>query len=354
MPIWLFIFLFCIVSPAAVLAADTDDLIPPPLDSAEDEATRSIQKNPDKNYISLSVENDSLGGGTDQYYTSGVRLTYFNVNTQVPRVFETLDDDVPGVDINETTSTFYSIGHNIYTPEDISIEQNQSKDRPWAAFLYGSVGMVTALNHHIDELEATIGVVGPEALGKPIQRFVHNHVITSATNPRGWDNQLKFEPGLILSWDRRWPTLLAYDVGDYRFRAVPNVNLSLGNIYTYAGTGVMFTFGPYKGYLQDTPPRVRPAPPGSGYFEVPDQDWSWYTFAGADGRAMARNIFLDGNTFEDSPSVDKKTFVGDLTAGLALAIGDYRLTYSVNMRSKEFYGQDDTSVFGALTLTTKF
>ena len=133
------------------------------------------------------------------------------------------------------------------------------------------------------------------------------------------------------------------------------MNVSLGNVYTYAGSGIMFTFGPYQDTLQDTPPRVKPAMSGTGYFDVPDQDWSWYVFTGFDGRAVARNIFLDGNSFDDnSPSVDKKYLVGDAVAGVAFTLNNYRLSYTANYRTKEFDGQPDDTFFGSLTLTTRF
>jgi hypothetical protein len=316
-------------------------------------ATQSIEGNDTKNYLTLSVENDVLGGGTDQFYTSGVRLTYFNVNTQVPVGFEMLDDHIPTFDINTTTSTSYSIGQNIYTPERIDVAEAQEDDRPWAAFLYGSIGLTTLEDNHIDDIELTLGIVGPEALGEQTQKFIHSHISSSPT-PEGWRNQLDFEPGVILSLQRRWPELLTQKIGGYRFSAEPNINMSLGNIYTYAGTGVMFTFGPDQNLWRDTPTRVRPALPGTGYFETPPHGFGWYTFAGVDGRAVGRNIFLDGNTFTDSPSVDKNYFVGDLTAGAALTYDDYQLTYSLNWRSDEFRNQDASSIFGALTLSTKF
>ena len=299
--------------------------------------TDNIKKNPDRNYISFSHENDKLGGGTDQFYTSGARLTYFNVNTQVPYFFEQIDDHIPSFDVNSTTSTSYSIGQNIFTPQDIGIDSNQDDDRPWAAFLYGSIGLTTSYNNHIDDVELTLGVVGPEALGEQTQKFIHRHVSDSAI-PKGWEHQLDFEPGLIISWQRRWPYSYTYDFGDFSLNAEPNINLSLGNIYTYAGT----------------PPRVRPAVPGTGYFDTPERGWSWYVFAGADGRAVARNIFLDGNTFKDSHSVDKEILVGDLTGGIAFTLGDYRLAYSYNYRTEEFKNQDEASKFGSLTLTYKF
>ena len=310
-------------------------------------------RNKENNYLSLSIENDVLGGGTDKYYTSGARLTWFNADLVVPDAMEKMDDFIPTVDFNSTTGVFYTMGQNIYTPEDLQQRNLQQNDRPYAAFLYGSAGLLTLDDNHIDEFELTLGVVGPEALGEQTQQLVHRH-LTESQLPKGWSNQLDFEPGVIVSVGRRWPQAFRADFGDYRFRAEPNVNVSVGNIYTYAGTGLAMTFGPYQGVLQDTPPRVRPAMPGSGYFETPDQGWSWYAFAGVDGRAVARNIFLDGNTFRDSHSVDKKHFVGDASAGIALTLGRYRMSYAINTRTKEFDDQDDNAVFGSVTLSTRF
>jgi len=326
--------------------------------TTEEDLSERARNAEDKNFISVSIENDSIGGGTDQFYTSGVRLTYFNVNTAVPDIIDDMADVIPTFDLNTTTSTFFTLGQNIYTPENIRLRANQNDDRPWAAFLYGSVGLLSIENNHIDELELTLGVVGPEALGEQSQKLIHRHLSNSPI-PKGWSNQLNFEPGVILSAQRRWPRLLYQDFGGYRLRAVPNINASLGNIYTYAGTGVTFTFGPYyQGSVQDTPPRVRPAMPGSGYFETPitlsGMGWGWHAFAGADVRLVGRNIFLDGNSFESSHSVDKKPLVGDVSAGFALTYDRYRLSYAINARSKEFDGQDGKSVFGSLTLSTRF
>ena len=144
----------------------------------------------------------------------------------------------------------------------------------------------------------------------------------------------------------------------FYLRATPNINASLGNVHTYAGGGLAFTFGPYEDRFQDTPPRVRPAMPGSGYFELPHDHLSWQIFAGIDARAVARNIFLDGNTVADSHSVDKKPFVGDATLGVSFAAPSFgvptRISYSLNARSKEFDGQDSESVFGSVTLSARF
>lgn len=328
-------------------------------ETPQKEAAKAIEKSPYENFLSLSYENDLIGSGKDEYYTSGVRLTYFNVNTPVPWIVDDIAETLPSVETNATTSTFFTLGQNMFTPSDTSTRIADPDDRPYAAWLYGSVGLATLTENHIDEFELTLGVVGPEALGEQTQKFIHTH-ITDSPIPKGWSNQLDFEPGVILSWQRRWPRGFNGDWNvdfghDLRLQAEPNINASIGNIYTYAGTGLMLTFGPYQDSLQDTPPRVRPAPAGTGFFTVPDQKWSWYTFAGVDARAVARNIFLDGNSFDsDSPSVDKRYLVGDAVAGIAFTLYDYRLSYSVNYRTKEFDAQDDDTVFGSVSLTTRF
>ncbi len=354
------LLLSCFAMTFALPAYSQEQAAEPAPDAVEKEAVEQIRKSPYDTFISLSYENDLIGDGEDQYYTNGVRATYFNVNSEVPMLIEDAANAIPGFEINATTSTFYSIGQNLYTPSEIDQRTPDSNDRPYAAWLYGSVGLATLTDDHIDEVELTLGVVGPEALGEQTQKFIHRHV-TDSPIPKGWNTQLDFEPGVVLSWQRRWPRGIGgdwhLDIGDtFRLRAEPSVNVSLGNIYTHAGTGLMFTFGPYQDTLQDTPPRVKPAMSGTGYFDTPEgSNWNWYLFGGVDGRAVARNIFLDGNSFDDdSPSVDKNIFVGDAVVGIAFTLYDYRLSYTANYRTKEFEDQPDDTFFGSITLTTRF
>ena len=101
------------------------------------------------------------------------------------------------------------------------------------------------------------------------------------------------------------------------------------------------------------PPRVRPGLPGSVEFRS-DQGFAWYLFAGAEGQLVAHNIFLDGNTFRDSHSVDRKPLVGDLQAGLALIYESWRLTFTHVARTTEFEERKGTDHFGAITLSVRF
>ena len=78
---------------------------------------------------------------------------------------------------------------------------------------------------------------------------------------------------------------------------------------------------------------------------------AWSAFAGLYGRAVARNIFLDGNTFRDSMSVHKKSFVADGQAGVALRVGRLLFSYTYVLRGEEYFGQHGNSRFGAVGIS---
>lgn len=338
-----------------VLAADAPASTSAPVTTGVSAANiSSINRNIYKNYISVSYENDLIGSGSDQNYTSGVQLNYFNVERRPPAIMNTLADSWLGFDIGEATATSYAIGQKIYTPKDISDPNSQPNDRPWAGWLYGSVALSNVSKDHVDSFGLTLGVVGPASLAEQTQTFIHKN-ITDSPEPMGWDHQLHAEPGVILSWDRRWPVVLAAEVGGFRLQGEPNISLALGNVNTFVGFGGTLTFGPNQKQLQDTPPRIPPAMSGTGYFDTPaSRDYDWYLFTGVNARAVARDIFLDGNTFRDSESVDKKNFVADANAGVALTYGQTRFSYTLIYRTKEFYGQEDPSIFGSFTVTRRF
>ncbi len=323
------------------------------LQSDVTQAVRRSKREQKSRFITFNSENDLYGGGTDRNYTNGARVTFFDMGASIPQVFRTVDRAVPTFSINETTSISYSLGHNLYTPSDITIAGPQANERPWAAFLYGSAGLTSVTNNHVDSLEATLGIVGPAAMGEQIQKAIHRHVSDSPM-PKGWAHQLKNEPGLMLSWERSFPERYSFETLGWRANAVPYLGATVGNIYTYANAGASFSLSPYGDGFQDSPVRVRPAMPGTGAFVIPENTFSWYLFGGVETRAVARNIFLDGNTFANSHSVDKKPFVADVNAGIALTYGKVRASYALIYRTKEFDDQDKGDLFGTVTLGVRF
>jgi lipid A 3-O-deacylase len=336
-----FFTVLCMLMPFSALAEET----------LKDRFPKDLLNNDKKYYFTLTVENDLFGKGTDQNYTNGIRLGWFEAGEKPLGITNNLEKILPFLDINETTSVAYSVGHNLYTPKAVESPLQDPNDRPWASFLYSSIAMATLAKNHLDEYEITLGVVGPLALGEPIQKKWHK--LINSTTPRGWDNQIKNEPGIILSWQRRWPETWYADLGGTFLSFTPHAGVTAGNIYTYANAGSTIKFSPENNRWADKPLSVRPSIPGTGYFPASER-MGWELFLGLEGRAVARNIFLDGNTFADSHSVDRKILVADASAGVALTWGQTRLSYTLVYRTKEFNKQDDAAIFGAVSLGYNF
>jgi hypothetical protein len=69
---------------------------------------------------------------------------------------------------------------------------------------------------------------------------------------------------------------------------------------------------------------------------------------------VGHNIFLDGSTFGDSPSVGHKPLVADLSAGVAINYRNTKFAYALVYRTKEFSSQKDAQVFGTVSVNWAF
>ena len=98
------------------------------------------------------------------------------------------------------------------------------------------------------------------------------------------------------------------------------------------------------------PPLIRPNVSGPGYV-LSLNELGFYIFAGTEQRLIGFNIFLDGDTFTNSHSVNKKCFIRDLQFGAAILLGRMMISYSYVLRTKEFNGQSRPDRFGAFSLS---
>lgn len=305
------------------------------------------KKEPDGTF-NVTYENDVFNG-TDQNYTNGVSIQYTDTLNRVPHGVRYAA--APFIDPGANIRVTYQFGQNLYTPQEIEQKIPDPEDRPYAGWLYGSVGVLADTDDSLTSLQLSLGVVGPAALGEQVQSFVHSAIDTR--EPRGWDSQLKNEPALLLTFERKWAERLVGAPYGFQVDASPYVGGALGNVFTHANGGLTFRLGydlPKNDY---GPPRIQPATPGSGFFE-PTDNFGWYMFAGIEARAVARNIFLDGNTFQDSPSVDKNMLVGDLTYGVVFTVGQARISLTQVLRSPEISSESDISRFTSLGVTYRF
>ena len=120
-----------------------------------------------------------------------------------------------------------------------------------------------------DKIQLEIGMVGPASLAEKLQTFWHS--LLGIHVPEGWDNQLKNEPGAVLFYEQAHRFDSQDLFLDLEIDFVPHFGGSLGNVFTYASSGVTFRLGPD---LNDDfgPPRIRPSLPGGGFFRPYAED----------------------------------------------------------------------------------
>ncbi len=201
--------------------------------------------------LNVYVEND-LFSETDQDYTSGIRASWVS-----PDLADYLEDpSLPGWIryVNRRLTFFhgtkeglqrnviFSVGQTIYTPEDLNRTDLIEDDRPYAGWLFASMGYQTRNHNQLDTLEARLGVVGPGARGQQGQDFIHD--LRGFEKFGGWDNQLRNEPGAIFLWEHKRKFRRQYSENSrFGVDVVGHSGISLGNVRTYVNAGAEARLG---------------------------------------------------------------------------------------------------------------
>lgn len=306
---------------------------------------------------SIFFEND-LFNGSDSNYTNGIKYSLISPDLSphaeqghFPRKVLELIHKIPLIRDSSPKYSHkaeFSLGQNMYTPADISRSDLIADDRPYAGWLYAGLAYhrKTEFKKHldfVDSVEIQLGMVGPLSFAEEAQTLVHE--LRDIPTAKGWDNQLKNEPGFLVAFERKW--LFSQDsVGLLSADAIVHAGGVLGNVATYLNSGLELRYGMNLARNFGIS-MIRPA--GSSLF-TPHEKPSIYLFGAVNGKYVLHDIFLDGNTFADSHSIDKEDLVADFAAGITLSHHNLMLTYSHVTRTKEFVGQDDGHHFGSLTL----
>lgn len=321
----------------------------------------------------MAIENDlfTVGEGTDQNYTAGLRFQADllldpaapeddmgerdTMNPGFTRdVAEALDlwplDPDPHQRLRPTQVSL-ALGQAIFTPEDIRVERLITDDRPYAGWLYTALVRTETVLDRDDlrrddaqtAVELQAGLVGPYSFAEDAQKLVHE--LVNSPDPKGWDNQLDTEPGLLLRLTRRDRPF--YRQGLLCGDMVTSWGGSIGNVRTWAEASAILRVG--RGLPRDFGPDLAEA--GSPGRSDADE-LAVYAFFGGGGRYVLRDIFLDGNSFSnDSHTVPKEHWVGDLRAGLVLQWPGFAISWTQVRRSREFSRQDRPHNFGSLVFT---
>jgi hypothetical protein len=319
---------------------------------------------------SFYLEND-LFYRSDRNYTSGIKLSYVSPDLKtfdahpdcVPVAARAVEEQIRGLFSGllsteaEARNIVTTLGQEIYTPRDFGRRDVIREDRPYAGWLYLGLAYNERRaakggglwSQELDSLEVRLGMVGPLAFGRQAQDFMHG--LRGVDKFQGWGNQLRNEPGAQLIAERKIRSAHGSDTSK---DITLHYGGSIGNVATYVNAGFELRMGigiPDDFGSSPTRPAGNNTAPGS-YSST--RQGGAHLFAALDARAVARDIFLDGNTFVHSHRVHKRPFVADLSLGAALYIHGLKLSYARVLRSQEFAGQTGHHSYGSVTASYAF
>lgn len=298
--------------------------------------------------VSLRWENDAFAG-SDRDYSNGISLSLLLRGRGLLGGLW----DLFGKGDREYFQV-YEAGQVIVTPMDTSLTVPDPNDRPYAGLLYVDLGTAMRQGNLFHGFKIVTGVVGPYSLAEETQNWFHD--IIGSGHAMGWNYQLHNEPIFNLVYEHRRKYQLFHTDSGFGADIIPAGSAMLGNVLIQAQVGAQLRLG-YR--LPDdfgtTLLRGFGSMPFPEYSsQAPAPKFGVYAFASAGGTAVAHNLTLDGNSFQDSPHVDKRPFFASTEIGATLWTRWFEASFSYVYWGKEFYGQQSDSKFGAVYLSWFF
>ncbi len=314
--------------------------------------------------FSLYMENDALlGNGTDGQYTNGLKLSWSRYGlSELPEdasvhkwfypIIRYIGMDAPAEADKALT---FSIGQNIYTPNEIEKKELIKDDRPYAGITYFEMGFHKKHSHRMHTVGIIGGVVGPSSYADEIQTV--SHEVLNNDMPRGWKNQLEDEPVLALVYDYKQKLLAANLNQGWGGDIIFHTGGCLGNALTCYQAGISLRGGwnvpDDCGNFPIQPATCFNAETARITCSHPNM-LGCHFFLSLSAKAVLQDIFLDGNTFRDSHRVDKKPLVGSAMTGIGITTGRMKIVCSIVWKTKSFNHQHDPETFGSIDIAFQY
>lgn len=182
-----------------------------------------------KNEFGFQSDNDSyLFDGQDRYYTNGLFIYFRHAPDQTKL----------GSNLEKLTYEI-TAGQKIYNPISGYRPNPQKQDRPFAAYLYGGANVsLFYKNESVLKTRLEIGTIGPNALGKEAQEFLHK--ITGLYEVDGWQYQIQNDFALNLSAQY---TKLLHRNSNNRLDFSLETYANLGTTFMGLGIGILARTG---------------------------------------------------------------------------------------------------------------
>ncbi len=286
----------------------------------------------------IYFENDMFGTFTDSQYSSGEKFsTLFHVKEPTNFMYDFLYAGDKEYDIFTTIS----IGNQIYTPDDLTATELQENQRPYGGWTYLEMGMHKSTSDTLNSLQLKVGMIGPSSHSEEIQTVIHE--LVNAGLPMGWDHQLDDELGVNFTYSYKLRYSPKPVMGWVESAFIPYGEVDLGNVSTQASLGMFMRVGyniPQDFGLSTLDNAGEANIPVYGKSRVNiEKDWSVSFNLALSGSAVARDIFLDGNTFSDSHSIEKNNFVAYLATGISVRYKSLMVDFMNTTNTAKYDGE---------------
>jgi lipid A 3-O-deacylase len=294
--------------------------------------------------FTFRMEND-LPVNTDRYYTNGATFAFAHC-TEERDVLWPLLLRLPGLNRPGLLATGFDFGQIMVTPADLTQVTPDPQDRPYAGLLFIGASWQRFADNHYSALKLITGVVGPASLAEQTQKLVHRSI--GVALPQGWAQQLQNEPIINLVYERRWRSPLWGQLEGLGGDAITVGGAMVGNVLTqaYAQLQVRAGWRTPQDFGTSLIRGIGSLPPARD-----NAPWGAHFFAGIGTFAIARNLTLDGNSFQTSPHVGHYPFVPIAETGLVIRSRRWQVIVTWNTWGREFPAQPRRAEFATIAYT---
>jgi lipid A 3-O-deacylase len=297
--------------------------------------------------VRIYEDNDFMniwGNGTDKGYTNGTRLDIFYTKKKPSRFF--IDRWMPKAGDSSINTFGWGIMQTMITPYDIHLRIPDKYDYPYsgALFVTHTLHASNPKKKYNLQTEWMIGVMGPPALAKELQTFMHR--LIGYQKPRGWDYQL--------------PTDLILNLNLAAEKQLAHINKGMeliGGAQVFGGTALngaalysLLRFGKMRPYFNGLLSQYTGGRHRQFYFILkPAVEW------------MLSNALLEGGVFTQTkkdeqetrngelPAAGRRRVIGKLDYGVVLASGRISISYTQTSATPLIKGLNGQSI-GNLSL----
>ncbi len=278
---------------------------------------------------------------TDRHYTNGARIDI--VRTESNNCFSEPISSLPWYSDNETNSNIgIFIGQHMQTPDFIaSPEMRHDPEMRYAGWLYGGPFVQTADNMNMDHLELSLGVIGPSALGKETQDFIHG--LRELEKAVDWDTQMSDRFAGNFNWLHKFRigSTSYYGKGPIYLELLGETAVALGSVHRNAGTGLTLRAG--SDLANDFGPGSMSRP---RYYTPNSSNSSIAAFARIAGSIVEHNELLYG--------LSEETLLGEFQVGFSFTYKKLQLSYSQIFMTRQYERQPEPDSYGAFTVHYSF